>query len=54
MKKSSKPEEAQDAEANRRKKLQFKKKKARSKEQKFNYKKIKSIDDLDEYGEYNF
>ena len=56
MKKSSKPfGEAQDSDDDRRKKLQFKKRKQRQREQKFNYKNVRSITDLDDYeDEYNF
>ena len=46
MNKSSKPFEAQDDDVERRKKLQFKKKKTRSREPRINFKNIKSITDL--------
>lgn len=55
MNKSSKPFEAQDDDADRRKKLQFKKKKQRQKERSINYKNVRSLTDLDDYeDEYNF
>jgi len=56
MKKSSKPFKAQDDDdADRRKKLQFKKRKQQQREQKFNYKNIRSLTELDDYeDEYNF
>ena len=54
MKKSSKPFEAQDDDVERRKRLQFKKKKTRSKEPRINFKNVKSLDDLDEYDDYNY
>lgn len=55
MKKSSKPfGEAQDSDGERRKKLQFKKKKQRSKEPRVNLKNVRSLDDLDEYDEYTY
>jgi hypothetical protein len=49
MNKSSKPFEAQDDDINRRKKLQFKKKKMKQREPRFNYKDIRSIEDIDDY-----
>lgn len=54
MNKSSKPFEAQDDDVERRKKLQFKKKKTRSREPRINFKNIKSITDLDDYDEYDY
>ena len=55
MKKSSKPEVANDSDESRKKALQFKKRKQRSKEPKINFKNIKSINDLADYeDEYNF
>ncbi len=54
MNKSSKPFEAQDDDVERRKKLQFKKKRNRSREPRINFKNIKSITDLDEYDEYEY
>ena len=53
MKKSSKPEKAQD-DGERRRKLQFKKKKQRSKEPRVNLKNVRSINDLDDYDDYQF
>jgi hypothetical protein len=55
MKKSSNPFEALDDDADRRKKLQFKKKKQRQKEHTINYKNVRSLTDLDDYDDkYNF
>ncbi len=55
MKKSSKPFEALDDDADRRKKLQFKKKKQRQRELSINYKNVRSLTDLDHYDDkYNF
>jgi hypothetical protein len=56
MKKSNKPAKPNgDDDVDRRKKLQFKKKKQRQKEQSINYKNIRSLTDLDDYeDEYNF
>ena len=55
MKKSSKPTRAQDdGEEDRRIKLNYKKKKQRSKERAINFKNVRSMSDLDEYDEYNF
>ena len=45
---------AQDEGEDRRRKLQFKKKKQRSQEPRVNLKNIKSLDDLDEYDDYQF
>ncbi|NCV19603.1 MAG: hypothetical protein EBW42_12770 [Rhodobacterales bacterium] len=53
MKKSSKPEKAQD-DGERRRKLQFKRKKQRNQEPRVNLKNVKSMDDLDEYDDYQF
>jgi excinuclease UvrABC helicase subunit UvrB len=53
MKKSSKPEKALD-EGERRRKLQFKKKKQRNQEPRVNLKNVKSLQDLDEYDDYQF
>lgn len=53
MKKSSKPEKAQD-DGERRRKLQFKKKKQFNQEPRVNLKNIKSMQDLDEYEDYLF
>jgi len=53
MKKSSKPEKALD-DGERRRKLQFKKKKQRSQELRVNLKNVKSLQDLDEYEDYQF
>lgn len=49
MNKSSKPEKAQDEGEDRRRKLQFKKKKQRSQEPKINLKNVRFTKDLDEY-----
>jgi hypothetical protein len=56
MKTPHKPFEAQDGDdVERRKKLQFKKKKQRQKEHNINYKNVRSLTDLDDYEEtYNF
>ena len=54
MKKSSKPFEAQDGDDDRRRRLQFKKRKQHSKEPRVNFKNLKSITDLDEYDEYDY
>ena len=55
MKKSSKPFEALDDDADRRKKLQFKKKRQRQRELSINYKNVRSLTDLDHYDDkYNF
>jgi type IV secretory pathway VirB9-like protein len=53
MKKSSKPEKAQD-DGERRRKLQFKRKKQRNQEPRVNLKNVKSLQDLDEYDDYQF
>ena len=53
MKKSSKPEKAQD-DGERRKRLQFKKKKQHNQEPRVNFKNVRSIDDLDDYDDYQF
>jgi len=52
MKKSKQPEKARD-DNDRRRKLQFKKKKLKSMEPKVNLKHVKSIKELDEYDEYD-
>lgn len=50
MKKSSKrPSNAQDADVERRRKLQFKKKKQHNQEPKINLKNVRFTKDLDEY-----
>ena len=54
MNKSSKPFEAQDGDDERRRKLQFKKRKQRGKEPRINLKKVRSIKDLDDYDEYDY
>jgi len=54
MSKSSKPFEAQDSDGDRRRKLQFKKRKQRNKEPRINFKNVKSITDLDDYDEYDY
>lgn len=52
MKKSSKrPSNAQDNDVERRRKLQFKKKKQHNQEPKINLKNVRSMEDLDEYGD---
>ena len=53
MKKWSKTEKALD-EGERRRKLQFKKKKQRNQEPRVNLKNVKSLQDLDEYDDYQF
>jgi hypothetical protein len=54
MKRSSKPEKAQDPDVDRQRKLHFKKKKRSNSEPRINLKNIKSITDLDEYDEYDY
>ena len=54
MSKSSKPFEAQDCDDERRRKLQFKKRKQRGKEPRINLKNVRSITDLDDYDEYDY
>lgn len=55
MKKSSKrPSSAQDNGVERRRKLQFKKKKQRNQEPKVNLKNIRSMRELDEYGDEDY
>ena len=55
MKKSSKSfkEEAQD-NGERQRKLQFKRRKQKSRNAGINYKNVKSLDDLDEYDDYDY
>lgn len=55
MKKSSKSfkEEAQD-NGERQRKLQFKKRKQKSRNAGINYKNVKSLEDLDEYDDYDY
>jgi len=53
MKKFSKPQLAGDTDESRKKALLFKKKKQRNKEPNINFKNIRSVQDLEEYDEYN-
>ena len=55
MKKSKQPEVANDSDESRKKALQFKKRKQRSKEPKINFKNVRSMNDLEDYeDDYNF
>jgi len=49
MKMPNRPEMSNDSDESRKKALQFKKRKERSKEPKINFKNIRSVNDLDEY-----
>lgn len=53
MKKSGKRWDSQDEDENRRRKLNFKKKKQSTKERDANFKNVRSMKDLDEFDEYN-
>ena len=55
MNKSSKRWDAQDDDENRRRKLNYRKKKQRNKERSVNYKNVRSMRDLDEFDdEYQY
>ena len=55
MNKSSKRWDAQDDDENRRRKLNYRKKKQRNKERSVNYKNVRSMQDLDEFDdEYQY
>ena len=54
MSKSRKPFDGHDNDENRKRKLNFKKRKQRSQEPKARFRNVKSWQDLDDEDEYNF